>query len=80
LPVRRRACKRNSLLQYHRYACEARLPFGWFERVRDRDWFNADRRDEAEGWLTRCQGLLAEFEEEVYRRQGAGNTPERQEV
>ncbi len=52
----------------------------WFDRVRDRDWFNADRRDEVEAWLARCQGLLDDFEEEVYRRQGAGNTPERQEV
>jgi hypothetical protein len=52
----------------------------WFERVRDRDWFQAERRGEVEAWLARCQGLLAEFEEEVYRRQAAGNTPERQEV
>jgi hypothetical protein len=43
----------------------------WFERVRERDWFNADRRDEVETWLARCQTLLAGFEEEVYRRQGA---------
>ena len=43
----------------------------WFERVRERDWFNADRRDEVEAWLARCQTLLAGFEEEVYRRQGA---------
>src|SRR5436309_11464369 len=44
----------------------------WFERVRERDWFKAERRDEVEAWLTRCQTLLAGFEEEVYRRQGAG--------
>src|SRR5438128_1380982 len=43
----------------------------WFERVRDRDWFKADRRDEVETWLGKCQGLLARFEEEVYRRTGA---------
>jgi hypothetical protein len=43
----------------------------WFERVRERDWFKAERRDEVEGWLARCQGLLARFEEEVYRRQGS---------
>lgn len=42
----------------------------WFDRVRDRDWFKADRRDEVESWLARCQGMLARFEEEVYRRQG----------
>ena len=42
----------------------------WFERVKERDWFKADRRDEVEAWLARCQGLLASFEEDVYRRQG----------
>src|SRR6202165_1510437 len=49
----------------------------WFERVRGRDWFKADRRDEVESWLARCQGLLARFEEEVYRRNGSDSpTPE----
>jgi hypothetical protein len=43
----------------------------WFERVLERDWFKADRRDEVETWLARCQGLLAKFEEEVYRRNGS---------
>ncbi len=43
----------------------------WFERVRNRDWFKADRRDEVETWLGKCQGLLARFEEEVYRRTGS---------
>src|SRR4029079_16563865 len=38
----------------------------WFGRVRGRDWFQAERRDEVEGWLARCQTLLAQFEEEVY--------------
>jgi hypothetical protein len=47
----------------------------WFERVRERDWFKADRRDEVETWLARCQGLLAKFEEEVYRRNGS-DSPE----
>jgi len=42
----------------------------WFKRVQDRDWFAADRRDEVEAWLVRCQDLLAGFEEEVYRRSG----------
>ncbi len=42
----------------------------WFERVLERDWFKAERRDEVEAWLARCQGLLARFEEEVYHRQG----------
>jgi hypothetical protein len=43
----------------------------WFDRVRGRDWFKAERRDEVESWLARCQGLLAQFEEEVYRRNGS---------
>jgi hypothetical protein len=43
----------------------------WFDRVRERDWFKAERRDEVETWLARCQGLLARFEEEVYRRTGS---------
>jgi hypothetical protein len=43
----------------------------WFDRVKERDWFKAERRDEVEGWLARCQGLLARFEEEVYRRTGS---------
>src|ERR1700716_3165730 len=43
----------------------------WFDRVRDRDWFKADRRDEVETWLARCQGLLARVKEEVYRRNGS---------
>ena len=29
----------------------------WFDRVRARDWFKAERRDEVESWLARCQGL-----------------------
>jgi hypothetical protein len=43
----------------------------WFERVRERDWFKAERRDQVETWLGKCQGLLARFEEEVYRRNGS---------
>src|SRR6202158_6431116 len=42
----------------------------WFDRVKERDWFKADRRDEVETWLARCLGLLARFGEDVYRRQG----------
>jgi hypothetical protein len=51
----------------------------WFERVLERDWFKADRRDEVETWLGRCQGLLAKFEEEVYRRSGS-DRPESEPV
>src|SRR5207302_10721606 len=45
----------------------------WYDRVRDRDWFKAERRDEVETWLARCHGLLDRFEEEVYRRNGSDN-------
>jgi hypothetical protein len=48
----------------------------WFDRVRDRDWFKAERRDEVETWLGKCQGLLARFEEEVYRRKGSDSPDE----
>ena len=41
----------------------------WYDRVRERDWFKANRRDEVELWLARCQSLLQRFEEEVYRHQ-----------
>jgi hypothetical protein len=47
----------------------------WYERVRGRDWFQADRADEVERWLERCQELLNGFTEEVYRRQEAGSLP-----
>ena len=43
----------------------------WFDHVKDRDWFKAERRSEVEAWLERCQDLLSRFEEEVYRRQAA---------
>jgi hypothetical protein len=39
----------------------------WYARVLERDWFKADRRDEVEAALARCQGLLARFEEDVHR-------------
>jgi hypothetical protein len=41
----------------------------WYDRVKARDWFHADRADEVDGWLERCQQLLNGFVEEVYRRQ-----------
>jgi len=44
----------------------------WFDKVKERDWFKADRRDEVEAWLAKCQGLLARFEEDVYRRNSNG--------
>ncbi|MGC4108152.1 MAG: hypothetical protein QM753_17650 [Thermomicrobiales bacterium] len=43
----------------------------WFDRIRDRDWFEADGRSEVEARIAHCATLLAEFEEEVYRRSGS---------
>lgn len=40
----------------------------WFDRVQERDWFDAEGKQEVERWLVRCQELLDGFEEEVYRR------------
>jgi hypothetical protein len=52
----------------------------WFDQVKERDWFGADRRDEVEVWLARCRTLLASFEEEVYRRNSSGDAPVEPEV
>ncbi len=41
----------------------------WFGRVRERDWFGAPNRAEAEGWLARCSGMLEEFEAKVFSTQ-----------
>ena len=41
----------------------------WYDRVKERDWFGAERADEVEQWIGRCEALLAGFTEEVYRRQ-----------
>ena len=40
----------------------------WYDRVRERDWFAADRRDEVERWIERCQELMNGFVEQVYKR------------
>jgi hypothetical protein len=45
---------------------------GWFARIVERDWFEAEGREGVEAWIARCQTLLDEFEQEVYRRQGDG--------
>ena len=45
----------------------------WFARIVERDWFAAVGREAVEGWIARCQTLLDEFEQEVYRRQGDGD-------
>ena len=38
----------------------------WFNRVEQRDWFGAPNREEARGWLRRCEALLEEFEAKVF--------------
>jgi hypothetical protein len=43
----------------------------WYDRIRARDWFGAPRRDEVAAWLERCQVLLDDFEETVYRHHEA---------
>lgn len=42
----------------------------WFNRVQQRDWFNAPNREEAASWLKRCEAMLEEFEARVYQLQG----------
>lgn len=52
---------------------EIRIEFekivGWFEAVTARDWFGASNREEARGWLTRCEALLESFEAQVFEIQ-----------
>ena len=40
----------------------------WFARVRERDWFGAEGREEVRDWLRRCDGLLEGFYAEVHAR------------
>jgi hypothetical protein len=50
----------------------------WFERVQERDWFSAPNREDARGWLRRCESMLEEFEGKVFDLQGGeGNAEER---
>lgn len=44
----------------------------WFERVSNRDWFEAPNRAEAEQWLARCERLLEGFEAKVFDHQACG--------
>src|SRR5215218_4361641 len=41
----------------------------WFERVQERDWFDAPHRDEAHAWLSRCEQMLEGFEAKVFELQ-----------
>ncbi|HEY8285823.1 MAG TPA: Chromate resistance protein ChrB [Chloroflexota bacterium] len=42
----------------------------WYQRVVELDWFGASRREEALGWISRCEKMLEEFEERVFAVQG----------
>ena len=44
----------------------------WFERVRERDWFEAPHRRDAERWLAKCERLLEDFEAKVFEVLGTG--------
>jgi len=43
----------------------------WFERVEERDWFDAPNRAEASAWLSRCEAMLEEFEAKVFELNGS---------
>ena len=43
----------------------------WFDRVVERDWFSAGRRDDAQQSIEMCKKLLEEFEEKVFLKQEA---------
>ena len=43
----------------------------WYERVIERDWFFAGRRDQAAQCIEHCGKLLEEFEEKVFLQQEA---------
>lgn len=47
----------------------------WYARVVERDWFAAPDRAAVEGWIARCQDLLNDFEQEVYRRSSGDDDP-----
>ncbi len=42
----------------------------WFRRIEDRDWFGAGGRQAVETWIERCQTMLDDFEQDVYRLAG----------
>ena len=43
----------------------------WYDRVVERDWYGATRREEALHWIERCEELLEAFEEKVFAAQAA---------
>ena len=46
----------------------------WYDKIVARDWFGATGRGAVETWIARCQELLNDFEQEVYRRSGDDTT------
>ncbi|QBD83276.1 hypothetical protein EPA93_47870 [Ktedonosporobacter rubrisoli] len=48
----------------------------WYDRVVERDWFGAARRDDALHSIERCEKLLEEFEEKVFLQQEADESHE----
>ncbi len=48
----------------------------WFDRVEERDWFEAPHRDKARQWLRRCERMLEGFEAKVFERQAKGDSTE----
>lgn len=50
----------------------------WYDRVVERDWFGAARREETLHWIERCEELLEGFEQKVFAAQAADEaSPER---
>ncbi len=47
----------------------------WFESIVARDWFGAPGRPAVETWIARCEDLLAEFENTVYRHSSDDHVP-----
>jgi hypothetical protein len=50
--------------------------YRWYERVVERDWFGAGRKDEAHKSIERCGQLLEGFEEKVFLKQEADESHE----
>ena len=48
--------------------------YGWYDRVVERDWFGASKREEARDWIARCAELLEDFEEKVFAAQESDET------
>jgi hypothetical protein len=49
----------------------------WYDRVVERDWFGAARREEAQNSIARCARQLEEFEEKVFLKQEADESGDR---